>query len=49
MWPNPQETVNVFSKCDQIRRKLWIWSHLLENQQWKILGFVQCEKRNFFP
>ena len=19
-----------FSKCDQIRRKLWIWSHLLE-------------------
>ena len=21
---------NFFSKCDQIRRKLWIWSHLLK-------------------
>ena len=20
---------DFFSKCDQIRRKLWIWSHLL--------------------
>ena len=22
---------DFFSKCDQIRRKLWIWSHLLKN------------------
>ena len=22
--------MNFFSKCDQIRRKLWIWSHLLK-------------------
>ena len=21
---------DFFSKCDQIRRKLWIWSHLLK-------------------
>ena len=21
---------DIFSKCDQIRRKLWIWSHLLK-------------------
>ena len=21
---------HFFSKCDQIRRKLWIWSHLLK-------------------
>ena len=22
---------DFFSKCDQIHRKLWIWSHLLKN------------------
>ena len=22
--------MDFFSKCDQIRRKLWIWSHLLK-------------------
>ena len=26
---------NCFSKCDQIRRKLRIWSHLLKNLWWK--------------
>ena len=30
-----------FSKCEQIRRKLRIWSHLLKNPQWKTLIFVQ--------
>ena len=30
-----------FSKFDQNRRKLRIWSHLLKNPQWKTSFFVQ--------
>ena len=31
-----------FSKCDQIRRKLGIWSHLLKISLMENLFFVQC-------
>ena len=31
---------DFFSKCDQIRRKLWIWSHLLEKFLMK--NFIFC-------
>ena len=35
---------DLFSKCDQIRRKLWIWLHLLK----KLLmeNFIFCEVSN---
>ena len=29
-----------FSKCDQIRRKLWIWSHVLKKSLMK--NFIFC-------
>ena len=32
---------NFFRMCDQIRRKLWIWSHLLKKLLWKTSFFVQ--------
>ena len=39
-------TKDIFSKCDQIRRKLWIWSYLLK-QRW---AEPAVEKdRNQFP
>ena len=31
---------DFFSKCDQIRRKLWIWSHLLKKSLMK--NFIFC-------
>ena len=33
---------DFFSKYDQIRWKLRIWSHLLRNPSWKTSFFVQC-------
>ena len=37
---------DFFSKCDQIRRKLWIWSHLLKESLTENFIFVQCKERN---
>ena len=37
---------NFFSKYDQIRRKLRIWSHLLKKSLMENF-FVQCEFRDF--
>ena len=34
---------HFFSKCEQIRRKLRIWSHLLNKSLWKTSFFAQCE------
>ena len=34
---------DFFSKNDQIRRKLWIWSHLLEKSLMENFIFVQCQ------
>ena len=34
---------DFFSKCDQIPRKLWIWSHLLKKSLMETSVFVQCE------
>ena len=31
---------DFFSKCDQIRRKLWIWSHLLKKPLME--NFIFC-------
>ena len=33
---------DFFSKCDQIRRKLQIWSHSLKKSLLENLFFVQC-------
>ena len=33
---------DFFSKCDQIRRKLWTWSHSLKKSLMKNFVFVQC-------
>ena len=33
---------DFFSKCDQIRNFLMIWSHLLRNPSWNTSFFVQC-------
>ena len=30
---------DFFSKCDQIRRQLWIWSHLLKKSLMKNFSF----------
>ena len=38
--------VDFFSKCDQIRRKLRIWPHLLKKLKWKTLFFVQCNSKS---
>ena len=35
-------TEDFFSKCDQIRRKLRIWSHLLKKSFMENFVFVQC-------
>ena len=37
---------NFFSKCDQLSRKLRIWSHLLNKSLVK--NFIFCAKANFF-
>ena len=37
---------DFFSKCDQVRRKLRIWSHLLKKSLMKILFFVQWSTQN---
>ena len=36
-------TEDFFSKCDQIIRKLWIWSHLLKKSSME--NFVFCAVR----
>ena len=33
---------NFLNKCNQIHRKLWIWSHLLKKSSLEISFFVQC-------
>ena len=33
---------DFFRKCDQIRRKLRVWSHLLKKSLMENLFFVQC-------
>ena len=33
---------DLFSKCDQIRKKLRIWSHLLKKSSMENFFFVQC-------
>ena len=33
---------DFFSKCDQIGRKLQIWSHLLKKSLMENVFFVQC-------
>ena len=35
---------DFFSKCDQIRSKLRIWSHLLRKPLMENFIFVQCKK-----
>ena len=41
---------DFFSKCDQIRSVLWIWSHLLKSSYWKSSVYmvttlvIQCKK-----
>ena len=35
---------DVISKCDQIRRKLWIWSHLLKKSLMENLIFCAVKK-----
>ena len=45
LWNTAQKTKfsikDFFTKCDQIRRKLLIWSHLL--QKFLIENFIFCE------
>ena len=36
---------DVFSKYDQIRSFLWIWSDLLKKSFMKTSTFVQCNQR----
>ena len=38
---------DFFSKCDQIRRKLRIWSHLLKKSLMENFIFMQCEFPRF--
>ena len=44
---------NFFSKCDQIRKKLWIWSHLLKKSFMEnfmffaVIGTSVMEELNF--
>ena len=33
---------DFFTKCDQIRRKLWIWSHLLKKSLME--NFILCDR-----
>ena len=35
---------DFFSKCDQIRRKLRTWSHLLKKSFMENFIFVECNK-----
>ena len=34
---------DFFSKCNQIRSFLWIWSHLLKKSLLENFFFVQCQ------
>ena len=36
---------DFFSKCVHIRRKLWIWSHLMKKSLMENLFFVQCQQK----
>ena len=36
---------DFFSKCDQIRRKLWIWSHLLKKSLMENFTFCVVENK----
>ena len=36
-----------FSKCDQIRRKLWIWSHLLKKSLMENFNFWEVQRIEF--
>ena len=33
---------DFFSKCDHMRRKLWVWSHLLQKSLMENFIFAQC-------
>ena len=33
---------DFYSKCDQIRSFLWIWSHLMKKSLMENFFFVQC-------
>ena len=37
---NEVSVKNFFSKCDQIRRKLWLYSHLLKKSLME--NFISC-------
>ena len=37
---------DFFSKCDQIHRKLQIWSHLLKKYLMENFIFLQCKLSN---
>ena len=39
---------DFFSKCDQIRKKLWIWSHLLKTSLMENFIFVQWRIFTFY-
>ena len=39
---------DFFSKCDQIRRKLWIWSHLLKKSLMENFHFLCSGHQQFF-
>ena len=39
---------DFFSKADQIRRKLWIWSHLLKNSLMENFSFCAVESELVF-
>ena len=49
LWDTAQKMqfsiMDLFSKCDQIRRKLWIWSHLLKKSFMKNFIFLCSGKR----
>ena len=36
---------DFFTKCDQIRTFLWVWSHLLKKSSQKNFIFVQCSEQ----
>ena len=37
---------DFFSKCDQIRRKLWIWLHLLKKSLME--NFIFCAVKKYY-
>ena len=38
-------STDFFSKCDQVRRKLQIWSHLLKKSVMENFFFVHCFRK----